>query len=269
MATAGGRCEHSRCGLCRVVWGRKNGGVGRRWRSKRSSGGAWQAARCCACVDVAWSAEGWAWTLTSSGARVAVLRAVTSELCAANSLANCPPSCVACGCPTFSAAKCPQPPGDGCERSNSDDNDTGLVRDDSASSLCDDNNNDLEGSSFDPERGLVALNLSVQDVGSVLLDSGASDCMTGNRDLLVGPLHAVHMTVKSADAASALATVGHAAACVPVEGGVLRIPRMFLVPGMDFTLILRCRRQGIRSRFRLVSIMLTLRVAVLQCVFSR
>ena len=72
----------------------------------------------------------------------------------------------------------------------------------------------------------------------MLLDCGASECMTGDRCHLVSRMEPAKLTITSVDKASVLTTAGQAAARLYVAGGVLEVPTMYFVPGMEFTFTL-------------------------------
>jgi hypothetical protein len=73
--------------------------------------------------------------------------------------------------------------------------------------------------------------------GQVLLDCGASDCMTGDRSLIVGQMTPLRIPVRCADKESVLSTSGVGPGCIQVGDGEIRVPKMYFVPGMDMTLV--------------------------------
>ena len=80
--------------------------------------------------------------------------------------------------------------------------------------------------------------------GQVLLDSGASDCMTGDESFISGKLQPLRIPITCAKKGSGMETAGVGRGCVRVGGGDITVPTMYFVPGMDMTLISVASLQG-------------------------
>ena len=71
----------------------------------------------------------------------------------------------------------------------------------------------------------------------VLVDSGASDHMTGDMSLFVGGVSPCHISVTGVDAASNLQATSVGRGSIQVGGTTIPLTRMYFVPGLSKTLL--------------------------------
>ena len=68
--------------------------------------------------------------------------------------------------------------------------------------------------------------------GQVLLDCGASDCMTGDKRFVTGKMAPLQVPIRSADKSSVLKTAGVGPGCIRVGNGDIKVPKIYFVPGI-------------------------------------